>query len=36
MARTILKIGGWYLAYEVVSTLAIVGLVAWGFNVPGF
>lgn len=36
MARTMLRIGGWYLVYEAVSTLAIVALVAWGVRFPGF
>jgi hypothetical protein len=35
MARKLMKIGGWYIAYEVTSTLVILALVAWGFNLPG-
>ena len=35
MAKTLLRIGGWYLVYEITSSLVIVALVAWGINVPG-
>lgn len=36
MARKIMKVGGWYLAYEVTSTAAIFALAAYGIQVPGF
>lgn len=35
MAKTLIKIGGWYIAYEIVSTGVVLALVAWGINVPG-
>jgi hypothetical protein len=36
MARKLIKIGGWYIAYEISSTAVLMTLLAWGFNVPGF
>jgi hypothetical protein len=36
MARKLIKIGGLYVAYEIVSTAVLVALVAWGINIPGF
>ena len=36
MARKLIKIGGLYVAYEIVSTAMLVALVAWGINIPGF
>jgi hypothetical protein len=35
MARKIMKVGGWYIAYEVTSTAALVALAAYGFQIPG-
>lgn len=36
MARTMIRIGGWYLAYEIISSLVIVALLGWGIKFPGF
>lgn len=36
MARKLIKAGGFYLAYEVTSTLALAAAVAYGINLPGF
>lgn len=36
MARKLIRIGGWYIAYEVSSTLAVLAVVTWGINLPGF
>lgn len=36
MASKLMKIGGIYLAYELVSTAALASAVAWGFNFPVF
>ena len=36
MTRKLIKIGGLYVAYEIVSTAMLVALVAWGINIPGF
>ena len=32
----LMKFGGLYLAYEVVSTALLFVIAAYGFNVPGF
>jgi len=34
MAKRIVKMGKWYLAYELCSTAAIVGLAWYGVNLP--
>jgi len=34
MARKIIKIGGWYMVYEVTSTAALLALAAAGFKIP--
>ncbi len=36
MARKLVRIGGLYLAYEIISTAGILALLGWGINVPGF
>jgi len=35
MAKKIMKVGGWYLAYEVGSTAVLAAIVAMGFRLPG-
>ncbi len=35
MLETICKFGGWYVAYEVVSS-AFVAMAAWGLGFSGF
>lgn len=35
MARKLIKVGGFYVAYEITSTLALAAAVAWGLNLPG-
>ena len=35
MARKLIKVGGFYFAYEITSTLALAAAVACGFNLPG-
>jgi hypothetical protein len=35
MAKTIIKFGGIYVAYEIVSTAALAAAVAYGINLPG-
>jgi hypothetical protein len=35
MARKLIKIGGWYLAYEVGSTAVLMALVAYGIDIHG-
>lgn len=36
MARKLIKFGGIYVAYEILSTAVIATVVAWGLNIPGF
>jgi hypothetical protein len=36
MARKLIKIGGIYVAYEIISTAVLAAVVAWGLNIPGF
>jgi hypothetical protein len=36
MARKLLKVGGWYLAYEVGSSAVLLALAAHGVQIPGF
>ncbi len=36
MAKKIIKVGGWYIAYEISSTAALAAIVAAGFRIPGF
>jgi hypothetical protein len=36
MARNILKIGGWYIAYEVGSSAVLLALGAYGVRLSGF
>jgi hypothetical protein len=36
MAKQIIKVGGWYIAYEISSTAALAAIVAAGFRIPGF
>ena len=36
MASKLIKIGGFYLAYEIISTAVFAAVVAWGLNFPGF
>lgn len=35
MAKKIMKVGGWYLAYEIGSTVMFAAIVAMGFRFPG-
>jgi hypothetical protein len=35
MARKIMAVGSLYLAYEVLSTLALAAAVAYGVQLPG-
>lgn len=35
MARKLIKIGGLYVAYEIVSTAVLAAIVAWGLGIPG-
>jgi hypothetical protein len=35
MARTLIKVGGWYIAYEVSTAAVILGLAAYGVSLPG-
>jgi hypothetical protein len=35
MARKLIKVGGYYVAYEITSTLALAAAIACGFNLPG-
>lgn len=36
MATKVIKLGGWYLAYEVSSTALLMVAAAYGLNFPGF
>ncbi len=36
MAQKIIKAGKWYLFYEVSSTLAMMGVTFFGFDIPGY
>lgn len=36
MAKKIMKVGKWYIAYEVTSTAAVLALAAYSFRFPGF
>lgn len=36
MARKVMKFGGLYLAYEIVSTAVLMTLAAYGLSFPGF
>lgn len=36
MARKIMKVGGWYIAYEITSTALLGAIVSAGFRVPIF
>jgi hypothetical protein len=36
MASKLIKVGGLYIAYEIVSTAILAAIVAWGLNIPGF
>lgn len=36
MAKTAMKFGGLYLAYEAGSTILLVAFAAYGLNFPGF
>ena len=36
MGRKMIKLGGWYLAYEIGSTALLMGFAANGFRIPGF
>jgi hypothetical protein len=36
MAKKIMKVGKWYIAYEVTSTAAFLALAAYGIRLPGF
>jgi hypothetical protein len=36
MARKLIKIGGWYIAYEISSTAVLGAMIACGVQVPGF
>ncbi len=35
MAKTLIRVGGWYIAYEIGTAAFILGLAAYGVNVPG-
>lgn len=35
MARKIIKMGSWYIAYEIGSTALLMSFAANGFRVPG-
>ena len=35
MARKIIKMGGWYIAYEIGSTALLMSFAANGFRIPG-
>ena len=36
MASKVMKFGGLYLAYEIVSTAILMAVTAYGLNFPGF
>lgn len=36
MAKKVLKLGGWYIAYEIASTTLVMTVVASGLKFPGF
>lgn len=36
MAKKVLKLGGWYIAYEIASTALVMTVVASGLRFPGF
>lgn len=36
MAKQVMKLGGWYIAYELASTVLVMGALAAGFKLPGF
>jgi hypothetical protein len=36
MAKKIMKVGGWYIAYEITSTAVLGAVVAAGFRIPLF
>ena len=35
MAKKLIRIGGFYIAYEITSTAALVAAVAYGLHIPG-
>ena len=36
MAKKVMQIGGWYIAYELSSTAVLAAVVAAGFKLPIF
>ena len=36
MAKRVMQIGGWYVAYELSSTALLAAMVAAGFKLPIF
>ena len=36
MAKRVIRIGGWYIAYELSSTAFLAAIVAAGFKLPIF
>jgi hypothetical protein len=36
MARKIMKVGGWYIAYEIASTALLGAIVSAGLRAPFF
>ena len=35
MAKAVMALGGWYIAYEIASTALVVGAVTVGFRFTG-
>lgn len=35
MAKTLIRVGGWYIAYEISTAALVLGLAAYGVNLPG-
>ena len=35
MAKTLIRVGGWYLAYEASTAAVVLALAAYGVNLPG-
>ena len=36
MAKMVLQMGGWYIAYEIASSALLLGVAAYGLKFPVF